>query len=80
MIAKNGDLGRIVQLLGSYSNRYIVVDKAVNERGKYTFELSKNIIERGNFEDIKAALKDAIDFDMYKERQPIRKTYIKFLE
>ena len=80
IIANRGYLGRIAMVLSGFSNQYILIDEAADKNARYTFEISKAIIERGNFEEIKAALKDEIDFDMYREIRPIKKTYIKFLE
>lgn len=80
IISKEGLLSHLIDVFENLSNRIIMLENENKKKEKFTFEISKSLIERGNFEEIKAALKEAIDFDLYEDICPVKVKYVKFLD
>ena len=80
IIVKNGILQQLYLDLESLSNHIILLEDESRKMETFTFEILKPLVERGNFDEIKAALKEAIDFDLYKAVRPVKIKYVKFLE
>jgi predicted ATP-grasp superfamily ATP-dependent carboligase len=72
IIAKDGVLSHLIDIFENLSNHIIVLENESEKSEKFSFEISKSLLERGNFEEIKKALKEAINFDLYEDIRPIK--------
>jgi hypothetical protein len=80
IIVKNGILRQFIYDIEWLSNNVIVLEDETRRNEKFSFEIPLEIIKRRNFEEIRATLKENIDFDLYKVIKPIKVKYVRFLE
>jgi hypothetical protein len=79
IIAKNGLLTQIVGIMENYSLHIIELEDPSVKSELFTFEISKPLLQSGNFEKIRDQLKENIGFDLYRAKRTIKVKYVKFL-
>jgi hypothetical protein len=80
IIAKNGILSQILFKIESYSKHLIELEDETRKGELFTFEISKAILQSGNYEKIRDALKESVGFELDRRIQLTQVKYIKFFE